>query len=49
MEQTRFNEYGMDSAIRDTTVIEKAERLIQEGTEPRDAYEYAIQARKGDE
>ena len=41
-ERTEFNEYGMDSAIRDTTVIEKAEQLIREGVEPRKAYERAV-------
>ena len=38
-ERTEFNEYGMPSMINDTTVIEKAERLIQEGEDPRKAYE----------
>lgn len=42
VERTAFNEYGMDSAIRDTSVIEKAEQLIREGAEPREAYEKAI-------
>ena len=41
MEQTKFNEYGMSSWMNDTTVIEKAERLIREGEEPRKAYEIA--------
>ena len=48
MEQTQFNEYGMDSAIRDTVVIEKAEQLIREGVEPREAYTQAIKKVKND-
>lgn len=46
MEQTKFNDYGMDSDIRNTTVIEKAEQLIEEGTEPREAYEVAVKEYK---
>ena len=40
--QTEFNEYGMDSSIRDTSVIYRAEQLIREGEDPRKAYNQAI-------
>ncbi len=42
MKQTEFNTYGMDSSINDVSVIERAERLIKEGKDPRNAYNQAI-------
>lgn len=41
-EQTELNDYGMDSRIRDSSVIYEAERLIRHGEEPRRAYERAL-------
>jgi len=46
MIQTEFNEYGMDSSTRETSVIRRAEQLIDEGREPRKAYEQAVKENK---
>jgi len=42
MFQTEFNRYGMESSIRETSVIDKAEQLIREGHDPRQSYEKAV-------
>ena len=42
MRQTEYNEYKMDVGIREVQVINKAEHLIDEGVEPRKAYEQVI-------
>jgi hypothetical protein len=46
MYRTEFNDYGMDSSIRETKVISRAEQLIREGEEPREAYEQAVREHK---
>ena len=48
MYQTEFNEYGMDSSIRETKVIRKAKQLIREGEDPRKAYEQAVKENKNE-
>ena len=48
MEQTKFNDYGMDSSIRETSVIERAEDLIREGQNPRESYKQAVKEKKNE-
>jgi len=39
--RTEFDHYGMSTDINVMTVIERAEDLIREGEQPREAYEKA--------